>query len=441
MCGLTGFARHPTESPGARELFPLFEALLEGIEHRGTHATGMAAANGANDFLWKWAEPAKRVLASEPWKQVRVALADDTQVVIGHTRYATQPNAKKDECAHPFKFGKVIGAHNGIIRNWKDIEKKLRTQTDPEWQVDSEAIFYGLNLCKRPEAFLEELDGDFALTWMKGRTLYLARNEDRPLHCAYVPGMRLLVWNSESSVIARIFRETGIKYNEYETWQVSPESIYQYRPSQFTEKGTGVEKIKAKYRKPKRQQWTGYGRGAQGGTGTVVRPGQYANTEWDYYSATERPRNYGTTGAAASSTHALNPAERTAAQLTLADLRAAIRTEMDALWKKTKWLHDTITMMYEDATDSGVDFRDEVVQRLDMVFDETLDPGDVEPYKPEEKPKQTVLALPSGKTDGTCFVCKTSDPAKGRLYDAPNGNVVHEKCIFNEVTDAVAVTQ
>ena len=81
------------------------------------------------------------------------------KVVLGHTRHATQGHNTIDN-AHPFKYGNILGAHNGII--WNDTDLADKRKCKHRYVVDSEAIFHGLQLEGRKS--LIDLEG-YASIW------------------------------------------------------------------------------------------------------------------------------------------------------------------------------------------------------------------------------------------------------------------------------------
>jgi hypothetical protein len=106
---------------------------------------------------------------------------------LGHTRLATQ-GAIKDRNAHPFQINQIVGTHNGIIFNWREIL--------PTALVDSEAAFS--ILARKGTKGIPKLKGSAALVWinLQDHTLNLYRH-DNPLHMLYVPSIATLFWSSE----------------------------------------------------------------------------------------------------------------------------------------------------------------------------------------------------------------------------------------------------
>ncbi len=154
-----------------------------------------------------------------------------------HTRFATNGlvNVKN---AHPFKMGKLLGAHNGMIRN----HEELNAIHKRKFEVDSQHIFAHIN-AGLP---LEELEGYGTIEWIKRddpNTIFLARfrggelavygigdDSDNPDGIVWSSSYRHLIKSLVSSGITNYFRyglrtgrvysvnngkfsETGIKHN------------------------------------------------------------------------------------------------------------------------------------------------------------------------------------------------------------------------------------
>lgn len=100
-----------------------------------------------------------------------------TDFLLGHTRCATHGKVTLDN-QHPFQYGNIIGAHNGIIDNFDKLKKKY----DVNFVVDSQIIFYLIN--EYGVKSLKELEGSFAIWYTDIRDetkIYLFRNNGNPL--------------------------------------------------------------------------------------------------------------------------------------------------------------------------------------------------------------------------------------------------------------------
>lgn len=255
MCGLAGFVRHP-DSDGHRQLIRYVTEALRLQEHRGKHATGFAAVDTRADdavLLWKRAVKPSVAVDSDAWKEAVELVGPRFTSMMGHVRYATQPNAHVDDAAHPFLIGGTTGAHNGIIYNWREIANRYRIDSG-DWRVDSEAAIYLLERFTAPRA-LGQLDGYWALTWTKGRKLHITRTREAQLTCAYLPKLRALIWASEARVLKDAARRAGLAAAIEDTWVPQPGIIYGYDPTAFTKKETHADKIEVQLKSRKRERY------------------------------------------------------------------------------------------------------------------------------------------------------------------------------------------
>jgi hypothetical protein len=173
MCGLIGYSGEVPYNLDKIKILFMFN------ESRGKHSSGFYNHHiGAhpNSRLKKVVGETTKVLL--PNMQPTL-----TNLLIGHTRQATMPNSTEASCAHPFMFGTTVGAHNGIIDNYKEIIKKY--ELEETINVDSEVIFAAIEKAKDPIEVIKHLEGKFAVifthTQDTNSTMYVARNKERPL--------------------------------------------------------------------------------------------------------------------------------------------------------------------------------------------------------------------------------------------------------------------
>lgn len=165
MCGIAGYI---TKRP-SKKAVRAFKALLVANEDRGEQSTGVFY----KDTIYKDILPASEFVYNlndnDMWQ---------SKITLGHTRFATQGKVKAPN-AHPFRFGDIVGVHNGIVNNYFNVY--------PQARVDSEAIFYLLN--KKHNNYrkaFKRLEGSFGLAWTEGKSnLYLARHGN-PLSVAHI---------------------------------------------------------------------------------------------------------------------------------------------------------------------------------------------------------------------------------------------------------------
>jgi len=123
MCGIYGWSFHTAP---AREDFIVFAAVLGTLnDDRGGDS-------------WGWATPEGEIFKGIGGISDDRTLRDQTQYtkIIAHTRFRTE-GPISIEAAHPYKFGTIVGAHNGCIYNSSDLNKKYKRN----FPVDSMHIF------------------------------------------------------------------------------------------------------------------------------------------------------------------------------------------------------------------------------------------------------------------------------------------------------------
>ncbi len=243
MCGLAGYARHP-DGKDADVAALIGLDLLVAMERRGAHATGIAVFGADDAFICKSAVPARVALESAPWKAALEKIDAKTTIFLGHTRHSTHPtNTRLDEAAHPFHIGDVVGAHNGVIQNWRDVWNEVGNKNQPVWMVDSQAAFGALDAIKDPVKALDLLDGYWALSWVKGDHLFFARTQGwgSPVAVAYVPSMQTLYWSSLMDPLEQILRKAGLEKKDYDAYELGPNNVYRANPLRFDDKGPHME--------------------------------------------------------------------------------------------------------------------------------------------------------------------------------------------------------
>jgi glucosamine 6-phosphate synthetase-like amidotransferase/phosphosugar isomerase protein/rubredoxin len=227
MCGLYGFITSEnkndsllTESQKLQK-HRILEGLMVCNASRGTDSTGIATLIKSNEkTIWKLLKDTEPSTTFVGNNELQELLRHNPQVVLGHTRFATT-GAVTPRNAHPFKWGKIIGTHNGMVSNHAEIDNKV--------DVDSEVIFKLLN--KHNNKFnkvFKRLSGQFAIVWTnleEENVVYLVR-EDNPLSVAVVPSLKTLFWTSEAIHLVGILTAVLGGTAKYQIFTPKKEVVY-----------------------------------------------------------------------------------------------------------------------------------------------------------------------------------------------------------------------
>lgn len=161
-----------------RECF--MNVLATECELRGTDATGFAFNSGGKLRIYK-----RPVAAHE----ISLKLSEDANIILGHTRMATQGDCKKNYNNHPF-FGegsdtKFALAHNGIIYNDHKIACDMKL---PKSRIETDS-YVAVQLLERSgelsekslAEMAEKINGPFVFTVLDERNNSYFVKGDNPL--------------------------------------------------------------------------------------------------------------------------------------------------------------------------------------------------------------------------------------------------------------------
>jgi hypothetical protein len=154
ICGIFG----AIAPKGKKINLAIIRALTWANRERGTDSCGFF--NSTGKMTKRAGDPSKLLLNEKVSKWLK-ASRDSSWFVAGHTRQATR-GAVNRRNSHPFRYGRVIGSHNGMC----DAPAKFR--------VDSEYLFWSLNK-KRGDynKALDQIGGYWGLSWFDGEDFYL----------------------------------------------------------------------------------------------------------------------------------------------------------------------------------------------------------------------------------------------------------------------------
>ena len=208
MCaifGLIDYEHHLT----TRAKEKILKVLSKECEVRGTDATGFAYNNDCHLSIYK------RPLAA---RKLHLKLPDDANVIIGHTRMATQGSNKLNYNNHPFS-GRVKGcsfalAHNGVLSN-DVLLRKEKSIPEPLIQTDS---YIAVQLIEKAGALdfnslksmAEDLIGSFVFTILdEFDNVYFVRGNN-PLTIYDFCTLGFYIYASTKDILDRTIRKVGL---------------------------------------------------------------------------------------------------------------------------------------------------------------------------------------------------------------------------------------
>lgn len=178
MCGIVGYVGRKKAS----------DFLIEGLsklEYRGYDSAGIAVINNGNVEIRKHKGRLSNLVS-----ELKNNSADGT-IGIGHTRWATH-GEPSDVNSHPHQTSKgdITVVHNGIIENYNELTKWLKSEgyefksaTDTEVIPNLIHYYYNGNLFEAVVKATEKLEGSYALGVVCGQEpdKIVAVRKDSPL--------------------------------------------------------------------------------------------------------------------------------------------------------------------------------------------------------------------------------------------------------------------
>lgn len=230
MCGLVGIAGYIDTKKHAQ----MFREMLLFDTVRGLDSTGVASIYGKdkNPLIEKELGHPANLWESKFSKLFTFTggLSTPSRVLMGHNRSATMGRITLEN-AHPFQYDHIIGAHNGTLHDWSDLEDYKTIF------VDSQAIFNtiakkGIDHCWK------SFRGAAALSFWddKTQTINLIRNKERPLYVCMSKTRKTLFWASEPWMIriaAMRAKEdlAETKNKEIDIFQLKEDVLHSYEVS------------------------------------------------------------------------------------------------------------------------------------------------------------------------------------------------------------------
>ncbi|MBD3281988.1 MAG: hypothetical protein GF387_00005, partial [Candidatus Portnoybacteria bacterium] len=139
MCGIFGITIQKDSDLKKSLIQKKINDLFKLSKSRGKEAGGIAIHSKKTIHVYKEPiSPSKIIKQKEYKKLIKKALSDPPIAIIGHSRLVTDGIESSNENNQPVIKSGIVGAHNGIITNTKDLFKKFSIKR--EYDVDTEII-------------------------------------------------------------------------------------------------------------------------------------------------------------------------------------------------------------------------------------------------------------------------------------------------------------
>ena len=217
MCGISFVIHSQNDKASSRSksYAGLFRDSLIAGAVRGTDSTGAFQITDLDKVYYaKSAQPSGIAVDTGQLS----AIIDDVYncpITVGHVRAATAGKVE-DINAHPFIGLKsneaqdyIIGVHNGTLYGWEYYDQQNKYAVDSEWAINQLAT-------RGIEAF-EDFYGAFAMVWYDTEhpgKVFLARNNERPLHIARSKDGHSIIGASESGMLQWLAQRNNLSIED-----------------------------------------------------------------------------------------------------------------------------------------------------------------------------------------------------------------------------------
>lgn len=216
MCGIFGLTLQKGSRRDFREIQRILERLVKLSESRGKEAAGLAITNGQQIDVLKSAQRGSVFIKSQDFKTLASKwFTENNNIsisIIGHTRLVTNGSMEHHENNQPIIRDGIIGVHNGIIVNHKEIFERHSLARNSE--VDTEALlaliarFKNESLGQSVSNSFKEIKGEasVAMLFENEPVMILATNNGSLYFSKIDSGY---IFASERFILKELLGETG----------------------------------------------------------------------------------------------------------------------------------------------------------------------------------------------------------------------------------------
>ena len=205
MCALFGWLDYKGIVP-YKVLKRLTQALANAAEERGTDAAGISYIHDGKVAIYKRPKAAHKIHFNAP---------DDTKAVMGHTRFATQGDKKKNYNNHPFPGHadkEFAFAHNGVLYNDNTLRRDKHL---PDTHIETDS-YIAVQLIEQQgkldfdslRDMAEAVQGNFTFTVLdQTNSLYIIKGSN-PMYLLHFQSLGLYVYASTESIMKKALSKT-----------------------------------------------------------------------------------------------------------------------------------------------------------------------------------------------------------------------------------------
>lgn len=159
MCGIFGFISQRREEITEGRLRSVIGRLLRLSERRGNEASGLTSVSGDKVFVYKQVVKPSAMLKARGFSEfIKATIGSAGQdgcaharspvAVVGHARLVTNGSQAIMENNQPIRSGHIVGVHNGIVTNDREIVERYLDSENPlsvYSDSDTEVLFSLIN--------------------------------------------------------------------------------------------------------------------------------------------------------------------------------------------------------------------------------------------------------------------------------------------------------